>query len=70
MFFDPLYVSIDFGYGGSGFGISGKSMKSWANKDPFQVPLDKQGRHELSEEEDNYEVEFKDYEAFLIAAST
>ncbi len=59
-------MSIAFGYGGSGFGISGGTFKCWAMKDPFQIPYDKKGRHALSEEEDNYEVEFKEYEVFRI----
>jgi hypothetical protein len=56
--------SIWFG-GGANLGIEDGKLWSFCDSDPFKVPKNSQGMHEITEEASG--VEFIDYEVFAIS---
>ena len=66
-----LHFNSSYGiwYGdGANLGIflNGK-LYSYCDSDPFKVPKNSQGMHEITEEADFSSVEFNDYEVFAIS---
>ena len=60
-----LYFSSDVGPFFGYFGInSNNNFVSYVNCDPFKIPVNSSGTHEITEEAENGNYEYKDYEVF------
>ncbi len=66
-----LYFTSDWGIcygGGPNLGIySNGKLWGYCDSDPFKVPKNSQGMHEITEEAHGSYVEFNDYEVFAIS---
>ncbi len=55
-------------YGASSLSIDNKNkLNSYINHDPFKVPKNSEGMHEITEELPDSKTDFKDYEVFAIS---